>query len=326
MRLISIIFLFAFSPFTLIAQTGFSSIQPRKYNLFVNRPDIIWATEIESHYNFPKSKTTKFSITDYLSEAQRTGNIKSYITFTPATPLNSFFTKKFDDHFTEVHPRIEFLKENTDRSLALNSLCFQQILYIKDHKLQSQVISAGVDYESSASDSKFSVRSPLSYTALNYYGEKVNARGDEIVELGNRRVILTKQPTAVYFYENHLLKKNFDVGLTNNLLFSLTKGYSSLTDLRTKERISKEVITAYADSVYVPVYDASGNFLMNKKFLKEPLFTGVSKVEFIQTWYYNKTQNFFYNQVPRLFLYTEGYFNEEGKLMYDNEKRFQIDF
>ena len=113
--------------------------------------------------------------------------------------------------------------------------------------------------------------------------------------------------------------------LSLNLWYDLSKGFNKVIDININKAISKEDILDYTtfDSTE---YNISDDTIVFRKY-KVPgvaAFSCFSDIGILQSWYYNKTKDIFFNEISKAYLYIR--YQDSKSILTLNEKRFEIIF
>ena len=309
-----ILFFLTFSTYTLFAQTRYS-LFPHSYNSFINNNNISLAIELSTSHIF---QTKNFNLHKYLLDGQKNGDLKSYTPW-ELQGVNLDSLKKIDDYFYEVDKK--YLTPPNYYKEFLESVEFQEIFYLENHKLKSHIISAGPEFSLVTELGVNLGNSPFTLTSLNFYNSKVSKKTDETLSLGN-----TYFNIDFDFYQTpRYLKKTYDMTFVTKIWYDLSKGFNTVKDLKMNRTILPKDIMDYAliDSMDYKVYNQDGTQTI-EKIRSGNVITYLSDIGISQEWYYNKTQNFFYNKIIRAYIYTKFQDLENHKEV--NEKRFEIIF
>ena len=184
MKIFYISFLILLQTPVLVAQKEYSRL-PYKYNAFISRPDISWACEAYNTHEFDSGNHKPFNIYSYIINAQKAGKIKSYLStgFT-MEEVNQWKTKKINDYYVEIN------KEYSNQKLRdfpgqTNLVEYHEIFYWQQHKLKSQVVSAGPQLKVFTSSGIYIGNSITSFSSVNYYSTGKQNKKDVIIFLGN---------------------------------------------------------------------------------------------------------------------------------------------
>lgn len=289
-----------------------------KHNLFVSNSSITWACEMRLSYFIEKGSKSTFDIYNYLVNAQQTNKIKSYSNFEMDDTLvangkNDYYRELSKAYFTH-----ELNFKNPARSIN-----FHEIFYIENHKLKSQIIAAGPEFEVIIENGLKLGTACFSYSSLNYSPNKTNAENDEILSLGNIYTNLNFDS----LFKNYALKIMYGKTLFNNIWNDLANGHNKVYDLKYKKQIpAKDILelTLVDGLISVPHYDSLGypaDSIKIKGALVEHYFytIGIS-----QKLYYNKSKDFFYSIIDFLDIYILA----PSQKNYDFvvEKRFRVSY
>jgi len=291
--------------------------QPYKYNSFITRPGITWASETYNTYEFDQQTDKPFDIHGYLINAQKTGKIKSYLNtaFTPED-INQWKTKKITDYYFEISKDYsnQKLQAFTDSTRLIE---FHEIFYLQNHQLKSQVISAAPQLKVFTSSGIYIGNTISSFSSINYYATQKQNKKDKVIFLGS-----TSQTINFDSMETNLgLKKTYGRTLSLALWYDLSKGFNKVIDLKTNDTVASTLIMDF------PAFDSSVVYASNDSAYKvksPPVYNYFSEITVLQDWYYNQTKDIFVNKIPKVFLHIKYY--DERQAVYITEKRFEIMF
>ena len=318
MKLSFLLSLALLNAFLLIGQDRFT-VLPNKYNLFVKNINISWACEVHSNHSFNLQSTHPIDIHLYLTNAKKTGLIKSYFISDFISEYNKkWIIAKTDGYFIEVNKGIN--KQINEGQDSLKLLEFQEIFYWGNHKLETHLISVGTEYSVVTSNGINLGTAVSSYSSLNLYPKKI-AKIDEIFFLGKTYSVINFDSLE----STSSLKKTYGMSLGLTIWYDLSKGYNSVLDLKTNKRILQNNVLTYSpfDSIEVIVpIDSTVPYKYKISGVKAS--SSFSEIGVVQNWYYNKTKNTFFNEINKTYLYIK--YQDQQSFNFINEKRFQIDF
>lgn len=311
----SVLFFFTISTLPLFAQTRYS-IFPHSYNSFINNSNISLAIEVNTSHVF---QTKSFNLHKYLLDGQKKGDLNSYTPWElQGVSLDSL--KKIDDYYYEVDKK--YLTPPNYFKDSLASVKFQEIFYLENNKLKSHIISAGSEYSIITETGINLGNSPFTLTSLNFYNSKAPKINDEIISLGN-----TYYSIDFDFWQTpRYLKKTYDMTFVTNLWYDLSIGFNTVKDLKMKRNILSKDIMDYAliDSMDHEIFNEDGTLQKIEKIRSGIVLNYLSDIGISQDWFYNKTQNYFYNKVNKAYIYVK--YQDLVNHKEVNEKRFEITF
>lgn len=297
--------------------------QSNLYTKFVNSPTITFAARLGKLYSFQNTKTSKLNnIYDYL--INKKNNEKSRLN------LAEYYSNCwiYNDNSIGLHYCIDTtyqcftvpsppLIEDTSKEIL-----FDQILYLKNHKLYSYVIAAAPIYncKTFASYNIEVSKTIKSFCSINKSNNNYITTTDKITPLNNTYQIFTFE----YPY-SYGIKILYSMGLLKTLWYEASQGYNKVVDVKTNKIIPPDIILHYIkDTLQVPSYDSAGAVQKYVPIVSESEYPNLSSIGIYQKWYYNITKDIFFCEIKEADLYSKKY-PEKGGWPSD-EKRFKIIF
>lgn len=292
---------------------------PYDYSSFTKSPDITWALEKFTDYTFKGDSNKLINIHSYLVSGQKGGSIKCYATkIYGEEMLNKWEKRKKGNYFSEIN--CDFNNQFESFRDSSNLTRVQEVFYIENHVLKSQVIAAAPLYEVVTSTGVSIGDFPLSYSSINFFPTK-QSRSDDIYFLGRNTLILNVDSLETI----SCIKKTYMMPLSFVLWYDLSKGFNKVTDLKKNLSIPSSQVLEYSPFDSIEIFSCIDSIAPLREIVPAaPAYSYFSDVEIEQKWYYNKSKDIFFNKLDKVYLYIK--YQDQKDFIYKKEKRFQIVF
>ncbi|MFC4261693.1 hypothetical protein ACFOWM_02275 [Ferruginibacter yonginensis] len=304
--------------FLLCYNIAVAQVSKTTVNAFVEKPTVQWAiyydevklkNEALSKQLLFDYKATKLRCFDPITNGNKLENKITYYDKLTLKNLETKFTEvlKQVDENNDVVETTTLANDHFEAYIQNNAIITQQILYVENGRLQSKVTRASIT-KNIITPSGNNLGEAAIVSFANNSTNKTKQPTDKIIDVGVTKITLLNEDLAANYY----IKKMYNQPLIDVLWPYIENNKIKCYDMQENKLLKFPLIPDKNDLklevVNIPTYDSLGNLFIKKVFsnVNEKSF---NKIAIEQQWYYNATQQIFYNKVVAAYLY----FNDINK-------------